>query len=66
MIRGKQFDGDLCATLHRCTLHFTAKVGRMSEMVLDGDTCATYSSLFYIDHITGLQLSNGSMHDIVC
>ena len=41
MIWGKQFDGDLYATLHRCTLHFTAKVGRTSEMVLNGDTCAT-------------------------
>ena len=38
---GEWFDGDLCATLHRFTIHVTATVGRTREIVLDGDPCAT-------------------------
>ena len=40
-IWGKWFDGDLCATLHRCTIHVTATVGRTRQVVLDGGPCAT-------------------------
>ena len=67
-IWGKRFDGDLCATLHRCTIHVTATVGTTRQMVLDGCPCATLHRCTYI-YMSLLQLvqqGNGSGWRSVC